>query len=578
MDSRLLEVQIASDDHRMLSANAEAWWLVQNDVFVPFESFLTAESKQVFLSHLSSADRSWFLTFFEKEPAAGYLTRIEPDTSGASMIRVVLTRLDALMDEYLRQNDILSSYDSMLAFQPDLYYEYLPDEDRIILYNTRLTHFSQGSMPLDEFRSQLETRCNEEARAALDTWMNHIRKMTPRFRLKIPCNLINSENQDVQSVLIRGMMVHRGSGQPTLVGVVHPLQARISEENEISYDTLTGAISREHILRIAQDRVNRLNAEGTAVAILDIDFFKHFNDNYGHQHGDMILRQVTAIIQEEIKSAGLVGRIGGDEFLLFFYHVSGETELRAHLRSIKSVIFASLQDVTVSIGAAIYPDDAKNYSDLFMVADYCLYLAKEKGRNRYIINNPTKHPPLEEIRRLQTDGTRLLVKGRDDLPLGEALVQMVFLTKYGKQPSVESLLSEFAARAGIPLVSLWRRGDNSLLAACGKEKNNVEALKNFLKDHALEDLWMPAMIHNGMCVVNTVDKPEDIPANTREPLVANAVASYIYIPFEDADGVPVALVFAFLHRKVFWNQQQYMHFRLFTDLLANCRLTAPSAE
>ena len=47
-DSRILEVMIASDDHRMLSANAEAWWLVQNDVFVPFESFLTEDSKKCF--------------------------------------------------------------------------------------------------------------------------------------------------------------------------------------------------------------------------------------------------------------------------------------------------------------------------------------------------------------------------------------------------------------------------------------------------------------------------------------------------------------------------------------------------
>ena len=71
IDSRILEVLIASDDHRMLSANAEAWWLVQNDVFVPFESFLTPESKQVFLHHLQTFDTSWFLTFFAR-PSPSY--------------------------------------------------------------------------------------------------------------------------------------------------------------------------------------------------------------------------------------------------------------------------------------------------------------------------------------------------------------------------------------------------------------------------------------------------------------------------------------------------------------------------
>ena len=115
-DSRILEVMIATDDHRMLSANAEAWWLVQNDVFIPFETFLTEESKQLFLEHLSTSDTSWFLAFFSKEPGIAYLTRIEPESSSCNSgatIRVVLTRLDILIEEHLRQNDALVSYDEM---------------------------------------------------------------------------------------------------------------------------------------------------------------------------------------------------------------------------------------------------------------------------------------------------------------------------------------------------------------------------------------------------------------------------------------------------------------------------------
>ena len=83
-DSHILEVTIASDDHRMLSANAEAWWLVQNDVFVPFESFLTDESRRVFLHRLEKGDSSWFLVSFAKEPSAAYLTRIEEHLTQAA--------------------------------------------------------------------------------------------------------------------------------------------------------------------------------------------------------------------------------------------------------------------------------------------------------------------------------------------------------------------------------------------------------------------------------------------------------------------------------------------------------------
>ena len=574
-DSRILEVMIASDDHRMLSANAEAWWLVQNDVFVPFESFLTEESKQVFLEHLNASDTAWFLTFFAREPEAAYLTRIEPDTNapGNAMIRVVLTRLDLLMEEHLRQNDMLISYNTMLSFHDDLYFEYLPETDQVILYNTSQTHFSDGIFPLNEFRAQLEASCPAESFPALQTWMDHLHKGTPRFRVNIPSNLINMKEQGVKSIVVRGTVAHHRNGQLSLVGMVHPMRTRINEENEIAYDTLTGAIAKEHITRMAQDRINRLKAEGTAVAILDVDFFKHVNDNYGHQYGDDILRRVAAVMQEELKSAGRVGRIGGDEFMLLFYHVSDETELRAYLRSIKSVIAAALENITVSIGAAIYPNDANTYEDVFMVADYCLYLAKEKGRNRYIIHTLAKHPPVDEIRKIQLDGERNLVKGRDDLPLGEALVQMQYMVQYGKQPSVASMLNEFAVRANIPLLSLWRRDTRSLIAVGGKEKNDVDALQKYFANYAPENLWIPRYVIDGMCIVNTVDKPEEGFVEIREPLVACEVGSYIYIPFDDPDGIPVALVFAVVHRKVFWNQQQYMHFRLFADMLARCRLS-----
>ena len=570
-DSRILEVLIASDDHRMLSANAQAWWLVQNDVFVPFESFLTEESKQTFLEHLRSSDTAWFLTFFSREPESAYLTRIEPDNSGSeATIRVLLTRLNDLMESFIRQGNLLSSYDSMLSFQDDLYYEYSPEEDEIVLFNTLQTHFAGGAQPLDSFRKQLEAKCDQESLTVLAAWMDHLRKMTPRFRLNIPCNLINSENQSVRSVSVRGIMIRR-SGRVSMVGLVHPLRIRTNEDHEIAYDTLTGAVAREHIIRMAQDRVNRLKAKGTAVAILDIDFFKHINDSFGHQQGDEILRQVAAVMQEEIKSAGVVGRIGGDEFMLLFYAVSGETELRAYLRSIKSVVAAKLGQVTVSIGAAIFPDDAASYSDLFMVADYCLYLAKEKGRNRYIIHTLAKHPPVEEIRKLTTEGERNIIKGRDDLPLGEALVQMQFLVRYGKKPSAQTLLNEFAARANIPLLTLWRREDRSLVASGGKEKKDADALQGYLQDHAPDELWIPRYVIDGMCVVNTVDKPEEGCPEVREPLLQHGIGSYIYIPFEDDGGVPLALIFAVVNRKVFWNQQQYIHYRLFADLLARCR-------
>ena len=78
-----------------------------------------------------------------------------------------------------------------------------------------------------------------------------------------------------------------------------------------------------------------------------------------------------------------------------------------------------------------------------------------------------------------------------------------------------------------------------------------------------------------MCVVNTVNKPEEGYPEVRDPLMKCGIGSYIYIPLNDAEGTPVAMIFAVVNRKVFWNQQQYMHYRLFADLITRCRVTDP---
>lgn len=570
-DSRLLEVLIAADDHRLLSANAEAWWLAQNDVFVPLESFLTQESREAFLSRLVAGNHDWFLTRFQNAPDVPYLTRIVPqgeDGQSGAMIRIVLCRLDQLMDNFRQQDYALNAYDTMLSLYEDLFFEYIPSEDAITLYNTKQSAYSNGAMALDDFRGALAARCDEENLPALDALIANLRGGTPRFHITIPQNLFN-DDAGIQSVQCRYVTMHHRSDRISLVGLIHPMRTRGAEENEITYDALTGVIQKEHITRMAEDRIDRQRAERSALAILDVDYFKHVNDNYGHQYGDQLLRQVAGILVTEVKDGGAVGRIGGDEFMILFYHVENETALRAYLRSIKSVISAVLPGTTVSIGSAVYPEAAGNYSDLFLVADYCLYLAKEKGRNRYIIHTPGKHPLLEQIKAEQASGERNLVRGRDDLPLGDALVQLQYMMRYGKRPPLGTLINEFAVRAAIPLLSLWRLKEQGLVAAGGKEKQDVDALQAFAASHAFTELEIPRYLKDGMTVVHTVDKKEEGYPELREALLEHQVMSYIYIPFRDRSAEPYALILASINRKIFWNEEHLKYYRIFADMLSD---------
>ena len=564
---RLFEILIAADDHRVLSANEEAWALVQNDVFAAVETFLTEETREAFLRRLADRDPGWFLARFVRRPEQPCLARVLPGgAENGAVIRLELTWLNTLMEHYRRASHLLNTYASLLALTEDTYYEYLPGEGSITLFGTDQSGFPKGTMPLASFRALLEDRCGPEGRGELESWLRHLREETPRFRLTIPSNLFN-EDPEIHAVQVRGCMNRRREEDRSLTGLIHPLRARSAVDREVTYDALTGLMDKEHITRVAQDRIDRVRAQGTALAILDIDYFKHVNDRFGHQYGDEVLRRVAGIIETEIGENGVAGRIGGDEFLIVFHPVNSETELRAYLRSIKSVVLATMNQITVSAGAAIFPTDAGSCQDLFLVADYCLYLAKEKGRNRYVIHTAGKHPPLEEIRRRQADGGRSLIRGRDDLPPGDALVQMQYMVRYGKRPPLDSLLNEFAQRFNIPFISLWREADEALLTVAGREKKDVDALERVLRNRRLRDLWVPQVEQDGLCVVNHANMIREEHRALRDALLEQDLLSYILIPLTDAAGVRVMMIFASVHRNIFWNEQHYMYYRLFADLL-----------
>ena len=153
-----------------------------------------------------------------------------------------------------------------------------------------------------------------------------------------------------------------------------------------------------------------------AVAMLDIDHFKKFNDTYGHAGGDEALRAVAKTLRDSCRATDVVARYGGEEFALILPGVmSGRaTDLLERFRRVVAVKAITLPgrskpaSVTVSIGVAIWPDDGDTPADLLRCADQRLYQAKAEGRDRVIGPTPHHHPrPTEESRRVATSEVQL---------------------------------------------------------------------------------------------------------------------------------------------------------------------------
>ncbi|MDD3593588.1 MAG: diguanylate cyclase [Candidatus Gastranaerophilales bacterium] len=126
-----------------------------------------------------------------------------------------------------------------------------------------------------------------------------------------------------------------------------------------------------------------------SLILIDIDFFKKFNDTYGHQSGDAVLKQVAQLLKKMVRSTDIVARYGGEEMAIILTNTNYDEALIAAGKICEAVAarpFRLMNDieknVTISLGVASYPQHGETPGEMISYADKCLYAAKEKGRNQ----------------------------------------------------------------------------------------------------------------------------------------------------------------------------------------------------
>lgn len=185
-------------------------------------------------------------------------------------------------------------------------------------------------------------------------------------------------------------------------------QASIAVENVLLHgeaqrasttDSLTGLWNFRYLtvsLNREIERALRFD-RSLAVLMLDLDLFKNVNDTYGHQRGDEVLREFSERVKAEIREVDTLARYGGEEFVLVLPETTSEGAARLAERvcqTIRARPFTSANDdseipVTVSVGAAVFPDHATSASTLLGAADRALYQAKRAGRDQWVVAQPS---------------------------------------------------------------------------------------------------------------------------------------------------------------------------------------------
>jgi len=160
-----------------------------------------------------------------------------------------------------------------------------------------------------------------------------------------------------------------------------------------STDRLTGALTRKYMdVRLEEGlSAAKRNKTPLSVIMIDLDYFKHVNDTYGHQVGDDVLRNVTKVVRANLRKDDILGRYGGEEFAIILdgMNALASAEYAESLRKAihDARVLGNKRDITASFGVASYPEHASSVKILIDRADKALYIAKQSGRNRCIAWN-----------------------------------------------------------------------------------------------------------------------------------------------------------------------------------------------
>ncbi len=162
-----------------------------------------------------------------------------------------------------------------------------------------------------------------------------------------------------------------------------------------SHDGLTGLLNHNEFYASLHKEFNRgqRHHHPMTLLMLDVDHFKRFNDQYGHQMGDLALKKVSLALKQSVRQSDLVARYGGEEFSVLLPETDLQEGLifaeriREKVEQIKYLFDGNLLEenpvaITVSIGVASLPEDAKSPDELVFLADQFMYVAKRSGRNR----------------------------------------------------------------------------------------------------------------------------------------------------------------------------------------------------
>lgn len=571
--ARTFSAVIKQKSYDILAADTEFYgFITESRLYSIFTQLLYKDDVQSFIEHAERVDGEKMVLRLigvdgNIHPVYAYVEQ----GSTKDQLKVVMTDIEYLIETEKELYTKLKVQGKLLELYEDDVMLYNPNTNQVMLITDYTIAATRTSISIEELRQRLLDNIEPEKQGNVSSFISALQNGERYFEIAVGGSIIDGDKKTKFS-LIKGAAVYENGEWLASVAYIHKAKERgAKNEPKVKLDSLTGLLSKSTITNMAIKAIDVEKRKNTAIAIVDIDYFKRVNDTFGHQVGDEVIKQVAAILESEIGNHGVVGRIGGDEFFVIFYDVYDLEDARELLRGVKSHVVTTFPPnnenkpvLSLSIGCASYPKDADNYNDLFALADFALYRAKEKGRNRYIIYDKEKHGTLEDIKKAEMGNER--INGRGDMSHGDVLCVIADKVYGDTEYSIEKLLDDYIDNFEIQRITIYNEDNAEVLYMAGEQVLPEEVLaetKNYIFGRFWQDRHEEEMV-----VLNNISHVENKDIATYKLMKKQGIVSYIRIKFKDKNGANCIFCLEAIGKQIVWNTNHLHYYRLMARLLS----------
>lgn len=575
INSKKHKVIINKKRLEMVSADTDFYEFVDDSRFYySFDRLIQEEDKKKFIDNVANGNPNWFVihVIALNGKIVPCYVRLQ-DISCSENVEVVLLDIDRLRESEWLLDKRSRVNEAIHGLYGDDAFVYYPERDEVEIITGAGAHMSCQKMSLNQLQENLDKVTSDKD--AVSEFITGLRNGSRYLFIKAD-GCIRNNNNEAKHSIIKCAGLYENGVYDMAVGYIHEYMERTyNDTRKIEIDSLTGLLAKGEITNMAIRMVDQEKKQNLSLAIVDIDHFKKVNDVFGHMTGDNIIRQVASILADEVGDNGLVGRIGGDEFMIIFYDAYDMETARPRLRSIKNTVCGMFPPdvpgqptVTLSIGCAAYPKDASNYEELFALADFALYRAKEKGRNRYIIYDRKLHGDISEIKNTANAKTR--INNRGDMSKGDILCVIMDKVARREDYPVERLLDDYLENFEIPRISVYDATAGEVLHMAGQKVPSKAVIAD-TQSYILSEYWQNCYKNTEM-VINDIFSIAPIDEQVYQMMKKQGVMACVHVPFKDRKGNPCVLSFEAVDKKHNWNTEHLHYFRLMARVLSEYTL------